>query len=148
MSIAWFIHVLEAVEGVNVKQFWDAGHDIKLNRNKFHFNLWHTFCLSFPRFMDPQGQQIWNKRQISFVDFFSIKNFISWRQRKIKLFPFEVELFTFGIKEIWKKNIGQFVQTMNITCHWLLSIITDISTSSNFSLFYSCSRVANYFFNL
>lgn len=41
---------VEAEVGVNVKQFWDTGHDIKLNRNKFHFNLWHTFCLYFFKF--------------------------------------------------------------------------------------------------
>lgn len=78
--------MLEAVEGVNVKQFRDTGHDIKLNRNKFHFNLWHTFCLSFPRFMYPQGQRISNKRQISFAGFFFDEEFYSEDKEKSNYF--------------------------------------------------------------
>lgn len=46
---------VKAEKGVNVKQFWDTGHDIKLKRNKFHFNLWHTFLSFFSKFYASVG---------------------------------------------------------------------------------------------
>lgn len=62
-----YTRVEAEVVGVNVKQFWDTGHNIKLSRNKFHFNLCHTFCLSSSKFYISAGTV--KRRRISFVVF-------------------------------------------------------------------------------